>query len=98
MDSSFGVNTNAGDEDDRYVDGIGNGDWIHIKNVNFGKLGAKRFMALVAGGGKGGKIEVHLGSPDGLLVGTIEIHPTGGKQHWKEYSAFVDNAVGVHDI
>ena len=77
---------------------ISNNDWIQIKGVDFGTLEAGRFMANVACGGKGGSIELRLGDPKGIHIGTCRIENTGGNDNWEIKSAFVNNAVGVRDL
>lgn len=55
---------------------INNGDYIKVKGVAFG-AGAASFIASVASAASGGKIELHLGSPTGTLVGTFTVTSTG---------------------
>ena len=42
----------------------------------------KAIEARIASAGSGGLIEVHAGSPDGKLVASIEVKPTGDWQKW----------------
>lgn len=98
MAMSSGINTADNGKGGRYVSEISNNDWIQIKGVDFGALGAGRFMANVACGGKGGSIELRLGDPKGIHIGTCRIENTGGNDNWEIKSAFVNNAVGVRDL
>jgi arabinoxylan arabinofuranohydrolase len=75
-----------------------NGDWVTIKGVDFGSKGAQRFAARVASETKGGKIEIRLGGPEGVLAGTCEVPGTGGWQEWENAVCEVSGAKGVHDL
>lgn len=55
---------------------IDHGDYLKIKNVNFG-AGAAAFEARVASAGSGGNIELRLDSPTGTLAGTCAVQNTG---------------------
>ena len=79
------------------VTNIDNGDWIAVSNANFGEKGAKAFKANVAATA-GGKIEIHLDSPAGELVGTLDVSPTGGAQNWQTVETNVTNVKGNHSI
>lgn len=76
---------------------IDNGDYIKIKNVDFGS-GAKSFDVRAASANSGGNIELHLNSLSGPLVGTCAISNTGGWQTWATKSCTVSGATGVHDL
>ena len=79
------------------VTGIDNGDWLAVSNADFGDNGAKSFKANVAST-VGGKIEIHLDSPEGQLIGTLNVSPTGGAQTWQTVETDVTNVKGVHSI
>ena len=51
------------------VTSINNGDWIAVSKADFGN-GAKSFKANIAST-VGGKIEIHLDSLEGQLIGTL---------------------------
>ncbi|MFS1516261.1 carbohydrate-binding protein [Bacillus sp. SCS-151] len=74
-----------------------NGDYIGYNNVDFGE-GAVAVEARVATDSEGGMIELHLDSPTGDLIGTINITKTGGWQSWVTESAEISGAKGVHDV
>ncbi len=75
---------------------IQNGDWMKLRGVNFGD-GVRSFKASVAGE-KGGKIEVRVGSPEGLVLGTCNVSATGGPQEWKEVSCDMRRITGAIDV
>lgn len=81
-----------------YVTDIHNGDYIKVRNVDFGK-GTKSFEARVAGNVKGARITVRLNSANGAILGTLPITPTGDAQVWQTQSALITAKVsGVHDL
>ena len=52
------------------VTSINNGDWLAVSKADFG-TGAKSFKANIASTVVGGKIEIHLDTLDGQLIGTL---------------------------
>lgn len=77
---------------------IQNGDYIKISGVDFGDEGASEFYASVASAGEGGKIELHLDSVQGPIVGTVTCPVTGGWQEFTTVSGDVKGATGEHDL
>ena len=94
---SSSVKTEPCTEGGMDVCNIQNGTYIKVKGVDFGS-GAKSFDARVASATKGGKIELHLDSTNGTLVGTCKVPGTGGWQTWVTKSCKVRGAAGVHDL
>jgi arabinoxylan arabinofuranohydrolase len=92
-----GVETQAASEGGMNVGWIENGDWIKVKGVGFGS-GAATFSARVASAAGGGRIELHLDSVSGTLVGTCTVGGTGGWQTWISVSCPVTGATGTHDL
>jgi arabinoxylan arabinofuranohydrolase len=78
------------------VTSIGNGDYIKVKNVDFG-TGANSFEARVATAGSG-SIEIHLDSQTGTLLSTCAIASTGGAKMWATTTCTVAGATGLHDV
>lgn len=93
-----GIETDASSEGGMALSSIEDGDWVTIKGVDFGKVGAKRFAAKVASETQGGQIEIRLGGPEGDLMGTCEVPGTGGWQEWKNALCDVSGGVGVQDL
>jgi arabinoxylan arabinofuranohydrolase len=79
-----------------YVTDINNGDYIKVRSVDFGK-GATTFEANIASA-SGGKIEIHLDSPGGNLIGTCDVKNTGGLLSWETSSCKVNKTKGIHDV
>jgi len=94
---SSGLKTEVCSEGGMDVTNINNGDYIKVKNVQFG-TGATSFDARVASAGSGGSIEIHLDSQTGMLLGTCAIAGTGGAQTWMTKTCTVTGATGLHDL
>ncbi len=96
---SSGVTTEPNARTGVYVADIHNGDWIKVRNVDFGSGGPSRFKASVASALRGGAIEVRMDSVAGPLVARINVPGTGGWENWKTLEAKALMEVpGVHDI
>lgn len=80
---------------DMVLSSINNGDWVAIGGVDFGEVGADTFEAQIAGLA-GGTIELRLDSPDGQLIGTLNVE--GGNGEFTAMSCSVENAVGEHTL
>jgi hypothetical protein len=70
---------------------------IKVRSVDFGK-GAKSFDASVASASSGGKIEIHIDSISGSLLGTCIVDNTGDWQKWVTKSCKIIKTKGVHDL
>ncbi len=92
-----GLKTEVCSEGGMDVTSINNGDYIKVKNVDFG-TGAVSFDARVASASSGGSIELRLDSATGTLVGTCAVSATGGAQTWATKSCTVSGATGLHDL
>jgi arabinoxylan arabinofuranohydrolase len=91
-----GIETEVCSEGGMNVTSIENGDYIKVKEVDFG-TGAESFSARVAGT-TGGNIELHLDSETGTSIGTCAIKSTGGAQTWATQTCTVTGATGKHDL
>jgi MYXO-CTERM domain-containing protein len=92
-----GVTTEVCNEGGMHVTSIGSGDYIKLKNVDFGS-GATSFTARVAASAAGGTIQIRLGSQTGTLVGTCNVSATGGTQTWANTTCAISGALGVNDL
>ncbi len=81
-----------------YVTANTNGACIKLKGVDFGKKGAKKFLATVASASASNKIELRLDSETGPLIATLKVKPTGALDKWETQSCRVSGAQGVHDL
>lgn len=80
------------------VSDIDDGDFIQVRQVDFGSQGPSKFLAQLAAEKAGGSIEVHLDKEDGPLVCTLVVEATGGRETWKTQSADARLVTGVHDL
>lgn len=94
---SIGLKTATDSNTGVYVTKIDNGDYIKVRSVDFGK-GARKFEANVSADKEGGNIEIHLGSIDGTLLGTLNVKNTNGLQNWISQSCKVNKVKGIHDL
>ena len=70
-----------------YLSDIHNGDYIKLRNVDFGRQMPRTFTARVASGLRGGTIELRLDSLGGPLIGHLEVPATGGWEEWQTLTA-----------
>ena len=85
----------AKDSWNQLVTDIDEGEYLLVKGVDF-KNGAKRFTVAASCHLFGGMIELRLDSPDGILIGTINIVNT--KNELREFNTTVKQVAGVHDL
>jgi hypothetical protein len=83
-DSGAGIN----------VTSISNGDYIKVREVDF-KSGALSFEARVSSSTSNAKIELHLDSQTGTLLGTCNV---SGAPSWTTKTCQVSGASGKHDL
>lgn len=87
-------NCSEGGKDVAYIE---NGDYIGFKGINFGQ-GAESLNFRIGANDSGSAIEVHLGSPDGKLIGSMDVSATGGWQSWATQKCNIDKTTGVQDV
>lgn len=74
------------------LEAIADQSWVAYTNFNFGEE-ANRFSIEATTPGAGGRIELHLGSPAGLLVGTVNVRHTGSDVHYKDFDCVLTPSV-----
>ena len=85
-----------GDYNGCYVTGIGSGDYIKVRNVDFGEAGAKAFTAKVLVEKKC-TLAVRTGSSTSTIKGRLPLEPTNGE--WKEVSCDLTTPItGVQNL
>lgn len=77
---------------------IDSGDFIKVRNVDFGDRKPSKFTAIVAAEKAGGVIEVRLDSMDAAPIAEVKVGATGGQESWKPLSSAVKPVRGIHDI
>ena len=82
-----------------YLSDIHNGDWVKLREVDFGQRQAKSFTVRAASALRGGTLELHADSEKGPKICEIAITETGG---WEKFKTFTTKDVkapeGKHDI
>ena len=79
-----------------FLGAINDGHYARFANLN---LSSSRSATLrVASAGTGGKIELHAGSPKGLLLGQVEVQPTGSWDKWVELNTPLESSGGRTDV
>ena len=99
MAFSRGVTTEPNAATGVYVSDIHNGDYIKLREVDFGNKSPREFEVSAASALRGGAIEVRLDSIEGEVIALVDVTGTGGWENWKKFSAPVSGSPkGVHDI
>jgi len=93
-----GVTTAQDDRAEVYVTRITDRGYIKVAGVDFGRIGAKTFVAGLANGRPDGAIELRLDRVDGPVIGTLRVEATGAAGQWREQSTLVTAATGVRDL
>ena len=76
------------------VTSISNGDYIKVKEVDFAD-GVTSFEARVSSAASNAKIELHLDSQTGTLLGTCDV---SGASSWSTKTCAVSGGSGKHDL
>lgn len=98
MNAQSGIATETSKAGGMNVCNIDNGDWIKVRGIDFGKKGAGKFTASVAGTTGNGTIEICLDNPSGDVIGSCQVTSTGDMQNWKTISCKTKKVTGVHDL
>ena len=80
-----------------YVTNIDNGEYIRLRGVDFGTVGAKQFILSAAATGSC-TVTLRLDSADGPVIGVSTVKPSGNLDKYKSFGTKVKNASGVHDL
>ena len=67
-------------------------------SLKFVVLSSSGVVGVVASAGSGGSLELRLGGPTGILVGTCRVPVTGGWQTWTTVSCPIAGATGTKDL
>lgn len=78
-----------------FVTDIDDGEYILVKGVDFGK-GAQSVTVSCAAHLYGGTIELHLDSPEGKVIGVVNIPNT--QDVFREFKSQLLDANGIHDL
>lgn len=81
----------------RQITDLQDGDWTSIAQAAFGDRGATEFTVKAASK-SGGQIEIRMDSPEGALVGTVNVEATGSEDTFKEFSCKLDRITDTHNV
>lgn len=83
-----------------YISEIHDGDYIKLRNVDFGKgVKVNRLSASAASALRGGRVELHIDSIGGERIAALDIPGTGGWERWVTISSpDVKQVEGIHDL
>lgn len=97
---AFSKGVKAVEDKDRgvIITSVHNGDYIKVRDVDFGNTGPSSFEASASSRYDGGSIEIRLDSLGGKLLGTLKVSYTGEWENWQEFSAQIENVKGIHDV
>jgi arabinoxylan arabinofuranohydrolase len=98
MAFSNGVHTDNTAGEHHYVTDINQGDWIKVRSVDFGKRGAKQFIAAARTNAEGCAIELRADSLNGKTLAICHLKPTGAKAPFSIHSCNMEKVKGVHDL
>ena len=93
-----GVTTGGNAQTGVYVTRTGDGTYIKVAGVDFGKAGASSFVASVAHARPGSKIELRVDRIDGPVIGTLKLDGAASGNEWREVSTPVSGATGTRDF
>lgn len=95
--AQHGIQTAPCSEGGECIGWIEHGDWVRYDRVDFSSR-TEQIEFRSASATQGGIIEVRLDSPDGELLGTCRVQPTGGWQLWKSFKARIVPTSGVKTV
>lgn len=96
---SQGVKSEPNAKTGVYISEIHDGDYIKVRELDFGKQSPKAFYVAVASALRGGTIEVRTDSIEGAVIANIAVTHTGGWERWKRLKTDVlESVTGVHDM
>jgi len=79
-----------------YITDLDDGEYIRLRGVDFG-TGAKKYQLTAASTGNA-TVTLRLDAIDGPVIGTVALSRTGSLEKYKNFSARVKDAAGVHDL
>lgn len=96
--NSYGLSTDQ-NLTDVYLSEVNNGDWMCVREVDFGGKVPTGLIVEAASATHGGIIEIHADSIGGDLLATVNVEPTGSWENWTTFKAPVTSGIsGKHDL
>lgn len=96
MNWGYGLKTEKVAQNNMIVKDIDDGEFIRLRNVDFGKSGAKKFAASVKSPVDSGRIIIRLDSENGIVIGILKI--TATQEQFKVLTTKIKKYNGVHDL
>jgi len=93
-----GVTTAQNDQTGVYVTLATDRSYLKVAGVDFGKAGAKSFVATIANSAPDATIELHADSVTGPLLGTVHAGPPAPRGIWQDKTTQISGAAGVRDL
>jgi len=93
-----GVTTAQNDRVGVYVTRTTDRSYLKVEGVDFGKKGAKTFVASIANALPGTTMELRVDGVDGPLIGTLLVDNADAVGQWRGKKASVSGATGVRDL
>ena len=78
------------------IGSIGHGHQLSFRDVPLDQ--ARTITCRAAGAGSGGTVEVHAGTAEGKLLGSLQIGPTGDWDKWEETTVALPPGLGRGDV
>lgn len=102
MSQSSGLKSQPWGTANVYLSDIHNGDWLMLRNVNFGVKVSNVVPTLTVSAAsalRGGTVEFRLDSREGEIIASLDIPHTGGWEQFKTFSKEIQvHPIGVHDL
>ena len=97
-DEADGTNTESCSDTDGGVNVgyIKDSNWLKFSNINLSEVHSVNMR--LASKNSGGTIDVHIDSPTGEIIATVDMPNTGNWQSWKTVSAELQNVIGFYDV
>lgn len=97
MAESYGLKTDRRAGDDHYITSVHNGDWLRLRDVDFGDSAPSRLSVDFSAIKDGGSVEFYLDSPGNRPMARASVSP-GSPLHVETELKAIDAARGVHDL
>lgn len=93
-----GVITEPCPEGTENLGGVQNGFYTGYYNVDFGSKGAVEAQIRLSSLSAGNAVEIRLGSPTGIIIGTTQTINTGSWATYTTLSCSINNVKGLHNV
>lgn len=96
MAESFGLKTDRTQGNHHYITSVNNGDWLGLKNVDFGTIAPAMIKTVARTAKNDSKIQFRLDNLGGPVIGEVILSPSAD---WEETLTKINGeTTGVHDL